>query len=325
MVERIRAGAVHPELRRAFRFVPNPPIRQAWLLWVMQWRLWRLFAQRMPAGVRREYVRIAEGAAVHVYRPAAERPSRPALLWIHGGGMVVGGAAQDHARCVAVVRHLDAVVVSVEYGLAPRDRFPAALEDCHAAWEWMVANADRLGVDPARISVGGQSARGGLAAGLVQRLVDQGGVLPVAQWLFCPMLDDRTAADRGLDAVRHFLWDNVSNRVGWTAYLGVDPGAETLPDYASPARRTDLTGLPPAWIGTGDIELFYEEDRRYADALRRAGVACVLDTVPGAPHAFESIQPRSLVARSYVARAERWLATRLAASAGSTGPATDSA
>lgn len=160
--------------------------------------------------------------------------------------------------------------------------------------------------------IGGQSAGGGLAAALVQQIHDEPGVQPVAQWLFCPMLDDRTDADRSLDAVRHYLWDNRSNLVGWRSYLGVEPGAPEVPAYAVPARREDLTGLPPAWIGTGDIELFHDENRRYAEALTAAQVPTVLDVVPGAPHAFESIRGTATVAVDYRHRAEHWLSERLA-------------
>ena len=110
------------------------------------------------------------------------------------------------------------------------------------------------------------------------------------------MLDDRTAADRSLDDLRHYVWDNRSNRVGWRSHLGVEPGGPTTPAYAVPARRTDLTGLPPAWIGTGDIELFSDENRHYAEALTAAGVPTILDVVPGAPHAFESIRAETTVA-----------------------------
>jgi acetyl esterase/lipase len=225
--------------------------------------------------------------------------------------MVIGSAAQDHARCIAVARKLEIVVASVEYRLAPKHPYPAPLDDCYAAWSWILANAASLDVDRTRFAIGGQSAGGGLAAGLVQRIHDAGGQQPAAQWLFCPMLDDRTAADRGLDAVRHYLWNNVSNRVGWTAYLGREPGGPDVPDHAAPARRADLRGLPPAWIGAGDLELFYDEDRRYAQRLSDAGVPCVLDTVPGGPHAFESLAAKTEVSQRYLRDAEAWLAENL--------------
>ena len=136
----------------------------------------------------------------------------------------------------------------------PEHPYPAAL-DAHAAWTWLRGHAAAE-----RIVVGGQSAGGGLAAALVQRLYDEG-ERPRAQWLFCPMLDDRTAARRGLDDAGHRVWDNRLNRFGWRAYLGTEPGAPGVPPYAVPARRDDVAGLPDTWIGVGDIDLFHDEAR----------------------------------------------------------------
>ncbi|RQV68517.1 alpha/beta hydrolase [Burkholderia cenocepacia] len=146
---------------------------------------------------------------LRVYRPD-HYACGAALVWIHGGGYVVGAPAQDHARCTAVCRELGIVVVSVGYRLAPGHPYPAALDDCMSAWQWLLAAAQRLGVDP-----GGQSAGGGLAAALVQRLCDTAGPVPKAQWLFCPMLDDRTAARRELDGIKHPIWNNRQNAIGW--------------------------------------------------------------------------------------------------------------
>lgn len=258
------------------------------------------------------FVDLGDGVAAHVYSPAGERP-RAGLVWIHGGGMVVGSAHQDHARSFSLASHLGLVVVSAEYRLAPEHPYPAPLDDCHRVWRWTVDHTDGLHVDPARLAIGGQSAGGGLAAGLVQRVHDEGGTQPVAQWLFCPMLDDRTAADRDLDGRRHHLWNNTANHVGWRAYLGGEPGGPDAPAYTAPARRADLAGLPAAWIGCGDVELFYDEDRRYAEALTEAGVPCELDVVAGAPHAFESVLPNAPVSRAYLARATTWLSSQLTA------------
>ncbi|WP_074015266.1 alpha/beta hydrolase [Actinomyces polynesiensis] len=243
--------------------------------------------------------------------PLAGGGNGGALLWIHGGGLVVGAAVQDDARCIAVAEALDIVVASVDYRLDPQDPYPAAIDDCHTAWGWLVHRAAQRGIDTARLAIGGQSAGGGLSAALVQRVHDEGGPQPTAQWLFCPMLDDRTAADHGHDAVHHFVWTNDSNRVGWSSYLGQQPGAATTPPYAVPARRTDLSGLPDAWIGTGDIELFRDEDRACAEALTRAGVDCTLDEVVGAPHAFETYAPRAPVTRGYMHCATEWLRARV--------------
>ena len=156
--------------------------------------------------------------------------------------------------------------------------------------------------------MGGQSAGGGLAASLAQRLRDEAGVQPLAQWLFSPMLDDRTAARRELDALQQGVWDNRRNRAGWRAYLGTEPGAAHVPAYAVPARRPDLRGLPPTWIGVGDTELFFDEDQAYASRLLAAGVACTLVVIPGAYHGFEAIARDTALVQAYLNRSRAWLA-----------------
>lgn len=306
----MKASRLHPELR-SFRFLPNPPVGSSWFRGLSR-KLVRLVpAVKSTGSVAIESITFAPGVGVRVYTPT-ERAVSGALLWIHGGGMVIGFAAQDDRHCVDVATRLGVLVVSVEYRLAPEHPFPVPVDDCHHAWRWLVDGAAGRGVDPERIVVGGQSAGGGLAASLVHRLHDEGGRQPAGQWLFCPMLDDRTAADRNLDAVSHFLWSNRSNRVGWRAYLGTEPGSLEVPAYAVPARRRSLAGLPPAWIGTGDIELFYDEDCAYAAALAAGGVDCELDVVPGAPHGFERIQAKAPVSRAYIERSYAWLQRRLA-------------
>ncbi|MFC3997584.1 alpha/beta hydrolase [Nocardiopsis sediminis] len=296
---------VHPELRRLVRHVPLMPLRRPWFR-----RLARAAQRRLSPATVAEGARfhdaVADGVAVRVYRPEAGG-SGAGMLWIHGGGLVIGHPSQDDRFCSSTARDLGMVVVSVDYRLAPEEPFPAALEDCATVWEWFQRCAADFGVDPARIVVGGQSAGGGLAACLTHRLHDGGGVQPRAQLLMCPMLDDRTAAKTELDEVGHWVWNNGLNRIGWRSYLGGEPGV-TAPPYAVAARREDLRGLPPAWIGVGDIDLFSAEDADYARRLRAAGVPCELDVVPGAPHGFTSWGYRTSVAEHFVQRSHAWLA-----------------
>ncbi len=304
------ASRLHPELRSTFRFVPNLPIGAPWRIRGIRKTMSLIPAAKVPDGMRMEVIDLGPGAGVRVFTPKGGG-NGAALLFIHGGGMVIGTASQEDARCAQIAHDLGVVTISVEYRLAPEHPFPAPMDDCFAAWQWLQREASSRGIDPARVAVGGQSAGGGLAAGLAQRLLDESDVQPVAQWLFCPMLDDRTAARPDLDLLDHFLWNNTSNLVGWRSYLAAEPGADTAPAYAAPSRRTDLTGMPPAWIGTGEIELFYDEDRSYAAALEAAGVDCTLVAVPGAPHAFESVAGGTRVAKDYSARAQAWLRARL--------------
>ncbi|HEY0249190.1 MAG TPA: alpha/beta hydrolase [Gryllotalpicola sp.] len=302
--------AVDPALRDATERLPVPKVgtplgRRAARLAT------RVMAAPDVAGVR---VRAVHDGALqlHVYEPDAVAAGRPGLVWVHGGGYVIGSWKQDHRLCAEAALRLGATVVSAEYRLAPEHPFPTPLDDVAAVWEWLQREARALGVDPRRIALGGESAGAGLAACLAQRLLDAGGVTAAAQWLFAPMLDDATAADRALDAVGHWVWTNAFNRVGWEAYLGQDAGRAEAPAYAVAARRADLGGLPPAWIGVGDIDLFHAEDVRYAERLRMAGVPVELDVVPGGPHGFENWARDAAPAQALRGRALRWLATALA-------------
>lgn len=297
---------IDPALRETTLKAPKIDLENPFLLRAVS-TLSRFAPGTRVDGVQRRIVR--DGAVrVRVYVPA--EPSGAGLLWIHGGGLVLGAAATDDRPAAETARDTGAIVVSVDYRLAPRHPFPAAIDDCSAAFSWFLDHAAELGVDPARIAVGGQSAGGGLAAALVQRLIDSG--TPVrAQWLFCPMLDDRTAANRALDEIDHFVWNNRANLVGWRSYLGAGVGAPDLPAYAAPARREDLAGMPPTWIYTSSVELFHDEDAAYASALEAAGVPVVLDIVPGAAHGFEAWAPDTPPARDLQARARAWLRTQL--------------
>ncbi|MGW4466796.1 alpha/beta hydrolase [Micromonospora sp. NPDC004704] len=305
---------VDPELRRAVARTPRLPLNRTWGRRVVRALVHRRGPGKPVEGV--EVTKVDHGAGLRLYTPVGGG-SGAALLWVHGGGYVIGDAVQDDAFCAVTARELDVAVVSTNYRLAPEHPFPAALDDAFAAWQWLQQSAGSLGVDRDRIGVGGASAGAGLAACLVQRVHDAGGAQPVAQWLFAPMLDDRTAARRELDQVRHRIWNNAANRVGWGAYLGGEPGGPRTPDYSVAARRADLRGLPPAWISVGDIDLFADEDRDYSQRLRDAGVDCVLDVVPGAPHGFEAWAPDTGVARGLLQRSRAWLGARL------TGPGSD--
>uniref|UniRef100_UPI0035CA27CB alpha/beta hydrolase n=1 Tax=uncultured Sphingomonas sp. TaxID=158754 RepID=UPI0035CA27CB len=271
-------------------------------------RLTRLIPSARVDGVLVEHRRVAP--KMRLYRPRKQR-TRAALLWMHGGGFMMGAPAMDDRFCAETCQSLGIVVASIEYRFAPEHPVPAAMNDAHAAWNWLQASADSLGIDADRIAVGGQSAGGGLAAGLIQRIHDTGGVSALAQWLFSPMLDDRTVDRHELDTVGHRIWNNGSNRIGWRAYLGREPGAADPPPYAAPARRDHLRGLPPAWIGVGDIDLFFDEDRAYADRLCAAEVDTRFVTVPGAPHGFESWASKTNMARTYLADARGWLAQQV--------------
>ncbi|MFI1358724.1 alpha/beta hydrolase [Streptomyces sp. NPDC020898] len=310
----MKLDLVDPELRRAVARIPRMPIRRKWGRRVVRALVRRRGPGAPVEGVGITDVDIDRGQGIRVYTPAGGG-SGAALLWVHGGGYVIGDVVQDDAFCSATAHELGIVVVSTNYRLAPEHPFPAALDDAFAAWQWLRESAGKLGVDERRVVVGGASAGAGLAACLVQRLHDAGGSQPVGQWLFSPMLDDRTAARRELDQVQHRVWNNAANRTGWGAYLGAGSGDPRTPAYAVAARRADLRGLPPAWISVGDIDLFADECRAYAQRLREAGVDCAFDLVPGAPHGFEVWAPDTRIARGLLERSRGWLGARLTGSA----------
>jgi acetyl esterase/lipase len=225
-------------------------------------------------------------------RPDRARPSG-ALLWIHGGGTVMGSPTSSHAFCSRVADELDALVVSVDYRLAPEDPFPAGLLDCAAALRWLHDSASSLGVDPGRVAIGGESAGGGLAASLAQHARDTGGPPVAFQLLVYPMLDDRTVLRSEADGTEGFIWTRASNRFAWTAYLGHEPTLAEERPYAAAARCTDVAGLPPAWIGVGDLDLFLAEDVDYAERLVVAGVACELHLEPAMYHGADAVLPHA--------------------------------
>ena len=269
----------------------------------------RIAVKVMPvpkSGVVEVTKRRAGSVGLRIYTPRGAR-SGAGLLWIHGGGLLFGDAKQDEALCLSTAERLGITIVSANYRFAPENPFPAAHDDVLTAWRWFLGHAEELGVDSDRIVIGGESAGAGLAAGLVHRIHDEDGVQPRGQWLFAPMLDDRTAARHELDAERHFVWDNEANREGWSGYLGTPPGAAIPPVYAVPGRRTDLAGLPRTFISWGDIELFAEEDHAYAEVLRQAGVPVTTDVVEGAPHGFENWANEAPAAQGLIGRAQDWL------------------
>lgn len=295
---------VDPELREATQKLPVLDVSKPFLRAAI-----RLAIRFMPVA-RTEGVTVTSARAgrvrLRIYQPDT-RVGDGALLWVHGGGLLFGDARQDEALCSQVALQIGIPVISVNYRFAPEHPFPAAHDDVHAGWQWVQDHAGDLGLNPSRVVIGGESAGGGLAASLAQRLYDDGGPQPIGQWLFAPMIDDRTAADESLDVLDHWAWNNRANRVGWTGYLGVTPGAADLPAYAAAVRRVNLGGLPSAYMAFGDIELFCAENVAYADRLAAAGVDVERDIVPGAPHGFENWARDAAPTVALMQRARDWL------------------
>jgi acetyl esterase len=225
----------------------------------------------------------APDVLVRVYTPDERTTPSPALLDIHGGGFVVGTMAMEHAGAIAFARQLGIVVVAVEYRLAPEHPFPAGLQDCYAALGWLHEAAGDLEVDTDRIGVYGQSAGGGLAAGLALLARDRGGPALCFQFLGIPELDDRleTASMRAFTDTP--MWSRPSAVLSWQRYLGGDDRSDVSP-YAAPSRATDLSGLPPAYVSTMEFDPLRDEGILYALALMQAGVQVELHSFPGTFH-----------------------------------------
>ena len=304
---------VRPELRKAVASFPKLPLESNFGRKVTRFLLPLLLPRtKAPEGLSISWLKTASGQRLRVFKPVSTK-TRGAMLYIHGGGMIIGSPEIDDALLSRIATELNIVIVSPDYRLAPENPYPAAIDDCNEAWHWMLSNAAKYEIDTKRMAIGGESAGGGLAAGSVLRIHDEGGTQPIAQWLFCPMLDDRTALDRSLDDDDHFVWNNKLNLAGWSSYLGSQIGTDEVSAYAAPSRREDLKGLPAAWMGVGDIELFYQEDRKYAERLKAAGVPCELDVVSGGPHSFQGVAPDAQISKEYLARSIGWLAKALAA------------
>ena len=199
---------------------------------------------RVPGGVRHDVINVEvagrDPVTIHTYQsPDRVRPSG-ALVWTHGGGFVLGTPAVGHEFCSRVAAELGAFVVSVDYRLAPEHPFPVPLEDAYTGLRWLSEHASELGVDPARLAVGGDSAGGGLAASLAQLAHDRAEVPVCFQLLVYPMLDDRTTLRVDHGGTGDFVWTPSSNRFGWACYLGQPPVAPTR----AVLRRSRSPGRP---------------------------------------------------------------------------------
>ena len=251
----------------------------------------------------------APDVPLRIYRP--DRVVAPAAIYdVHGGGFILGDLEIDHARNLELARDLGVVVVSVDYRLAPESPFPGPLEDVYAGLVWIAKHADGLGVDPARIAIHGGSAGGGLCAGLALLARDRGGPDIAFQFLAIPELDDRLTTASMTAYTDTPMWNRPRAVVSWDAYLGAGvPGTDGVPPYAAPARATDLTGLPPAYVSVMHFDPLRDEGIAYALAMLAAGVTVELHLFPGTFHGSGVVQHAAIIqreraeARSVLARA----------------------
>jgi len=238
---------------------------------------------------------------VRVYRPAEVAGAVPGLLYIHGGGMVIGSVDTEDPITRMLVAELGCVAVSVDYRLSPETRHPGPVEDCYAALRWMAGEAGELGVDAARLAVYGGSAGGNLAAATALLARDRGGPPLVLQMVLYPMLDDRADSPSAHEIDDIGIFDGWASREGFEALLGERAGTDDVDAYAAPARAGDLSGLAPAYIDVGQLDALRDESVEYALRLMRAGVPTELHVYPGAYHAWEVFAPDADVSARAVA------------------------
>ncbi|WP_199826935.1 alpha/beta hydrolase [Streptomyces sp. WM6378] len=227
---------------------------------------------------------------VRIYRP---RQAQGTIIWLHGGGFVMGDVETEHPWAARIAEASGAVVISVGYRLAPENPFPAAPDDAYAVLTWAAGHAAELGIDPDRIAVGGHSAGGGLAAAIALRARDEQGPRIHFQLLNQPGLDDRqqTWSAREFTDTPWMTRDKIT--ASWRHYLGSTPASP----YAAPARATDLSGLPPAYIATAEYCPNRDEDIAYALRLLQSGVSVELHQWAGTFHGSQALLPAEVSQR----------------------------
>ena len=224
---------------------------------------------------------------VRIYKPVDVSGSLPGMFFIHGGGMIMGSIEGENLKAAMLCETIQAVVVSVEYRLAPENPHPAPVQDCYEALVWMSKNATELGFDPDRLAIVGGSAGGGLAIATALMARDQKFPKLCFQMANYPMIDDRNETPSSKEITDVGIWDREANLEAWDWYLGGKPADE----YAAPARAKNLSDLPPTFIDVGEIDLFRDEDIEFATRLLQAGVTTELHVYPGAYHASEAFAP----------------------------------
>jgi acetyl esterase len=233
---------------------------------------------------------------LRIYRPKSTNEALPVLLWIHGGGYILGSIDDNDDLCMTFVKEAHCVVVSVDYRLAPEYPYPAPIEDCYAALKWIADSAEALNIDSPRIGVAGASAGGGLTAALSLLARDRQYPSVCFQMPLYPMIDDKNHTPSTNEIKEGFVWNQKTNEAGWKMYLGEIYGTENIPSYAAPARAEDYRNLPYTYTCVGQLDPFRDETLTYVTKLAQAGVDVEFHLYPGAYHGFEAINPNAEIA-----------------------------
>jgi acetyl esterase/lipase len=238
----------------------------------------------------------APDVRIRIYMPKDRTEPGPGFVNFHGGGFVLGDLESEHPRCLVMAAEAGAVSVGVDYRLAPENPFPAGLEDCYAALQWVVEHAAELKINPAQIAIGGCSAGGNLAAAVALLARDRGGPHVAMQMLFYPVIDDRCTTASMQNGEGLYIWDSRNCRDMWNQYIGPDRSA--VSPYAAPGRADDLSGLPPAYVMTCEHDPLRDEGLSYATRLLHAGVPVELHNYAGTVHGFDFMMQSGISSRA---------------------------
>lgn len=292
---------VHPDLKRDFYRLPKT-IDNVRDVRALRDRL-ALDVNNLPTDnavvVRNE--KIPSGAEVpelrvRIYEPRERQGDLPALLWIHGGGYLIGSPESDEGLLIQIAKELNCVIIAPDYRLAPEHKFPAAINDCYRALQWMAENSNALRIKKDRIAVAGASAGGGLTAAVTLKARDEKGPEIFFAMPLYPMLDNHDTTVSSYQITDERVWNRKANETAWALYLGGDAKGNISP-YAAPARAEDLSGLPPTYIMVGALDLFRDENIEYAKRLLDSGVPVELHIYPGVFHSFENMIPAAKISQ----------------------------
>ncbi|MGI2329237.1 alpha/beta hydrolase [Planococcus sp. YIM B11945] len=294
---------VHPDLKDMFSVLPASPITPESLAIIRSTMNEVLLSNPQHHEAVSTHDKLIPGppgdpeVRIKIYEPVDKHQQLPGLLWIHGGGYLIGIPEMDDGLCQRFVTEANCVVVSVDYRLAPETTFPGPVEDCYAALKWFAEHADSLGVDASRIAVAGASAGGGLTASVSLLARDRNGPAISFQMPLYPMIDDRIMTKSSQEISDERVWNKEKNIHGWSAYLGDSYGGEVSP-FAAPARAETFEGLPPTYTCVGDLDPFRDETLEYVTKLSQAGVPTEFHLYPGCFHGFDMLAPNAAISQT---------------------------
>jgi acetyl esterase len=254
---------------------------------------------KLPASISFEKLEFKsfDGSRIflRMIRPIKISESLSILYWMHGGGYILGSAFQDDAFLANLADYLNCCVISVDYRLAPEFPYPTPLLDCVEGLRYVLSEHKALGLNKDKVILGGVSAGGGLAAGLGLYVRDNKLLSPLGQILIYPMLDDRNNVPNPNSLSEHFVWGRSQNDFAWYAYLGKREHRDSIEVYAAPARSQNLRCSPETFVAIGDLDIFLNENIKYAEQLRDDGVLCEMHIYSGAYHGFIGLAPSAAI------------------------------